>query len=70
MSTTPLVYKYPYDPTGINPSNLVAAEKHTIPREETRAFATLAGPFYTESLVVKDAILDKNCTTDFFTSYL
>ena len=55
MSTTPLVYKYPYDPTGINPSNLVAAEKHTIPREETRAFATLAGPFYTESLVVKDA---------------
>lgn len=55
MSTTPLVYKYPYDPTGVNASNLVSAEKHTVPREETRAFATLAGPFFTESLVVKDA---------------
>ncbi len=55
MSTTPLVYKYPYDPTGVNIQNLVSEEKHSIPREDNRAFATSAGPFYSESLVVKDA---------------
>ena len=55
MSATPLVYKYPYDPTGVNSQNLVSEEKHTIPREDNRAFATLAGPFFTDSLVVKDA---------------
>ena len=55
MSATPLVYKYPYDPTGVDQQNLVSAEKHTIPREDNRAFATLAGPFFTDSLVVKDA---------------
>lgn len=49
--TTPVI-KYPYDPTGISPNNLVVNEQHTIPIEFDRVFALDYGPFYSASLEV------------------
>lgn len=46
--------RYPVDPTGINPDNKVAGEIHTLQTTSIRAVATTYGPFFTESLVVRD----------------
>ena len=53
---TPLVIKYPLDLTGINPTNLVIGEPHTMPRRKVRAIATNYGPFFTEGLKVFDQV--------------
>lgn len=47
------VIKYPLDTTGKSKDNLVLAEPHVVPRDNSRAFATFYGPFYTDSLVVR-----------------
>ncbi|MNU19574.1 hypothetical protein D3C71_78030 [compost metagenome] len=52
---TPNVIRYPLDPTGTNPDNLVVDEPHTLPARQIRAVATEYGAFYTESMVVVDA---------------
>lgn len=44
-----LYVKYPFDPTGNSPTNLVANVEITLPRVNNRAFAPDAGPFYQES---------------------
>lgn len=51
--STPIVLKYPYDPTGVADTNLVTGEIHTVPRSKNRAFATNHGPFYTKNLVLR-----------------
>ena len=56
MSVTSLLYKYPLDLTGKNPTNLVLREPHTVGTTSQRAFVTNAGPFYTKDVVVREAI--------------
>lgn len=51
--TTPIVIKYPFDPSGQASSNLIVDEVHLVPASRNRAFALNAGPFYGESVVVK-----------------
>jgi hypothetical protein len=46
--------RYPLDPTGTSPDNLVVGETHTLPNRTIRALATLYGAFFTESVVVRD----------------
>lgn len=53
MSTTPII-RYPLDPTGTNPNNLVQGELHSPVRRNTRAVATTYGAFFSQSLVVRD----------------
>ena len=56
--------RYPLDPTGVSPDNLVVGEQHTLPNRTIRALATLYGAFFTESVVVRDRsnnqVLQKN----------
>lgn len=51
---TPQVIRYPLDPTGTNPDNLVADEPHALVARQTRAIAPEYGAFYTESMVITD----------------
>lgn len=50
----PLIYKYPLDLTGINPTNLVLREVHTLPAGTNRAIVPNHGGYYSRSLVVRD----------------
>lgn len=47
------IIKYPLDPTGQSPDNLVLKEPHVVPRDKSRAISTFYGPFYTDSMVVR-----------------
>ena len=51
--TIPLI-RYPLDPTGTNPDNLVVAEPHTLSTRSVRGIAPIYGPFYSASVVVYD----------------
>lgn len=58
------VFRYPLDLTGVNHNNLVSNEMHILPTNvQNRAILPSYGPYYTESLIVKDNvtgdILDK-----------
>lgn len=53
MATLPLI-RYPLDPTGVNPDNLVQGELHTLLARQTRVVAPTYGAFYSGSLVVRD----------------
>src|SRR5690606_41201289 len=55
MSTRPLLIKYPLDLMGTNPSNLVVDEPHTLGVDKDRCIVTNAGPFFTESVIIKEA---------------
>jgi hypothetical protein len=57
MAVVPI--KYPLDPTGISPANKVVGEAKTLTDATVRVFATSYGPFYTESLVVKDVATNR-----------
>lgn len=48
--------RYPLDPTGINPDNLVSAEEHLLDNLRYRFIIPKHGPFYSESVVVVDAV--------------
>lgn len=69
---TPIVIKYPFDPSGTATSNLIVGEEHLVPATRNRAFALEAGPFYSESVVVRtmpgNVTLTKN--VDYRTLYL
>lgn len=52
---TPIILKYPFDYTGVDPNNLVLGEEHTMVRRNVRAVATNHGPFFTKGLKVYDA---------------
>lgn len=54
MSSTPIVLRYPLDPTGVNPNNLVTGEIQTMPARTVRAVAPMYGAFFSDSLVVID----------------
>lgn len=51
--TFPLI-RYPLDPTGINPDNLIVGEIHTLSTRPIRAVAPTYGAFYTQHLQVFD----------------
>lgn len=51
--STPLIIKYPYDPSGRAFTNAVQDELHLLPRNRNRAFALNAGPFYADSVEVR-----------------
>lgn len=48
------IMRYPLDPTGTNPDNLVEGEIHVLSTRTIRAVAPTYGAFYTESLRVYD----------------
>lgn len=53
---TPIVLRYAEDRTGKNPNNLVSGEPHKTTNRRVRAIAPLYGPFYSKSLVVRNAV--------------
>lgn len=60
---TPLIVRYPLDPTGTSTNNLVSGEiQNLTPNRNVRAIATLYGAFFTESLVVTDTSNNKVLT--------
>jgi len=50
-----ITVKYPLDLTGKSSTNLVIGEVHSLPVNQTRVFVPSYGPFYTASLIVRDA---------------
>lgn len=53
MATNP-IFRYPLDPTGVDPDNKVIGEEHTLPNRPIRALAPNYGLFFTESVVLVD----------------
>jgi hypothetical protein len=52
---TPAVIRYPLDPTGVNPNNLIQGEiQNLTANRNVRAIAPNYGAFFTESLIVTD----------------
>lgn len=53
------VYRYPLDPTGTNPDNLVVREPHQLNKKTDPTFVRVAcplyGPFFAESVIILDA---------------
>lgn len=47
--------RYPLDPTGVNPDNYISNELKTLNVAPIRAVAPAYGPFFTDSIVVRDA---------------
>lgn len=52
----PLVLRYAEDMTGINPNNLVLNEVHETVNTRVRAIAPFHGPFYSDSVELRDNI--------------
>ena len=57
------IVRYTLDPTGANPNNLVVGDIYTLTTATVRAIAPQYGPFYSNSLVIKDTISGKILTT-------
>ncbi len=57
-------YRYPLDPTGVDPSNLVVDELHTLPNLTVRCLAPTYGGFYTEGVIVRDYISGRELVYD------
>jgi hypothetical protein len=68
MSTVQI--KYPLDPTGVSPDNLVRDEPKALQARKVRVFVMNNGAFFTESLVVKDAATSRVLTrgVDYYAS--
>lgn len=49
----PLNIRYPFDPTGDDPGNLVRDERHTLPPVHNRIIVPKLGAYYANSLIVK-----------------
>lgn len=54
----------PLDPTGLASTNFIEGELHVMPARSVRCVATSYGPFFTESLVVRDNATDEILTKD------
>jgi hypothetical protein len=54
MSVPPII-QYPLDLTGESPTNKIVGEVRLIASNNERAFVPSAGPFYTESMVIRNA---------------
>jgi hypothetical protein len=50
----PVPVKYPLDPTGLSPDNLVRDEPKTLGARKVRVFVMDNGAFYSESMLVRD----------------
>lgn len=50
------IYRYPLDPTGVNPNNLVANEEHQLSNRTIRCVAPKYGGFYATGVSVVDAV--------------
>lgn len=50
-----IILKYPEDPTGVNPNNLVINEPHDLGSARNRAFVPNYGSYFTESMIVTEA---------------
>lgn len=50
----PVIVRYPLDPTGVNPDNLVIGEEHVLSSRLTRSIAPIYGAYYAESMVLTD----------------
>ena len=59
---TPMVIRYPLDPTGTNPNNLIIGEQHTLLNRNVRAIALRYGAFFAESVVINDLATNKPLT--------
>ena len=46
------VIRYPLDPTGVNPNNLVIGELAVLQTRPVRAITPIYGPFFSESVKV------------------
>lgn len=61
-------YRYPLDKTGVSPDNYVANEPHSLnPQanvENARVFAPIYGPFFSESVVIKDRADNRTLVKD------
>jgi hypothetical protein len=57
--------KYPFDPTGVRPTNLILNEQHDKLDPFTRLLIPKLGMYYTESLVVKDSTRTYALNTDY-----
>lgn len=56
MGTSPLIYKYPLDLSGSNPTNKVVNEPHELPAGTNRAIVPNYGAFFSASVKVFDAL--------------
>lgn len=54
MASTPIVIRYPEDRTGVSPNNRVVDEEHTMVRRPVRAVAPYYGPFFADSMVIRE----------------
>lgn len=52
----PVIYRYPLDPTGLSADNKVVDERHQLNTRAVRCVAPTYGGFFSESLIVKDAV--------------
>lgn len=52
---TVTIYRYPLDPTGLSPNNLVVDEEHQLSNRTIRCVAPTYGGFFAEGAIVKDA---------------
>lgn len=50
------IFKYPLDLSGTSPNNRVVDEQHTIGTTRARIFAADYGPFFGNSVVIKDGV--------------
>lgn len=49
-----IILKYPEDPTGLNPNNLVINEPHDLGGGRNRAFVPNYGSYFTESMIITE----------------
>lgn len=54
MATNPVPFRYPLDPTGLSPDNLVQGDIKTMLNRPIRAVAPTYGAFFVESLKIRD----------------
>lgn len=55
-------HRYAVDPTGVNPDNLVVGEVHTLSDRELRFVIPSHAPFFSEGVVVYDAVTNRPLT--------
>lgn len=61
--STPQVIRYPLDPTGKNPNNLVVNEPQTMINRQIRVIAPTYGAFFANSMVITDVATGKALTS-------
>lgn len=58
MPAQPL-FRYPLDPTGVNPNNAVFGEVKALAQVQIRALSPTYGPFFTESVKIYDHVTNR-----------